>query len=679
MALSSSGLTQAPVCILVHDPLVNTLENVVACSASYNCRAASSVRILRWNIHDRASDDELKYRTQDFPVMLQNMPTITNQVLFTKLMTLKLNPVFSAANFSCYFVRTDVVPANIHSSDMYGSWHSAVDSDPWVALSVAERRLSARYKHEVVVVDDKLYIVGGSRSGRYLSDFQAGRRLSTRYKHEAVVVDDKLYIVGGSRSGRYLFDFQGVVSQQARGHIRCAGFRCIGDLIFGHSQNLDILSSKSLGDEPQGTYVYDAFFNPYISKHEPDIDRNIMELRTRAGNMFVLYWQRAASYGQTEIFDVLQYVASHSSSDNDGWIYSRKNLLRCSENGAKVIRNSEGEATIRSKNHTKRRARNIFKEVFGENEGEKLLKASQWFYPGLTGGSNDSYIRHMLLRARNKGWRVVVFNSRGCGHGPLTIPQPGLTGGSNDSYIRHMLLRARNKGWRVVVFNSRGCGHGPLTIPQLGENDNLIDAVNPDSRKEISVVGDANMRMLKHGEKRLFQISEYARLNYEGFYTMVLEKDDILLCVASLRRWVIKMIAAKSTNMQEVLKTSYLVHLFFANFTMRVDLEGKTYMQIRAMEMIEGFRTQRADKQLVHVKILVGKQCGFVQFDERCCDEEALRMLQGTQFGGQTVRLSWGLSPASKQRHVAGERYPQRHVAGEYSLGKLRKGFFPQR
>ncbi|KAK1439633.1 hypothetical protein QVD17_05453 [Tagetes erecta] len=29
--------------------------------------------------------------------------------------------------------------------------------------------------------------------------------------------------------------------------------------------------------------------------------------------------------------------------------------------------------------------------------------------------------------------------------------------------------------------------------------------------------------------------SEYTRLNYEGFYTMVLEKDDVLLCVASLR------------------------------------------------------------------------------------------------------------------------------------------------
>ncbi|KAK1406616.1 hypothetical protein QVD17_42080 [Tagetes erecta] len=61
------------------------------------------------------------------------------------------------------------------------------------------------------------------------------------------------------------------------------------------------------------TYVYDSFFKPYISKHETEIDRNLMELRTRAGDVFVLYWQRAASYGQTRIFDVLQYIASQST------------------------------------------------------------------------------------------------------------------------------------------------------------------------------------------------------------------------------------------------------------------------------------------------------------------------------------------------------------------------------
>lgn len=45
--------------------------------------------------------------------------------------------------------------------------------------------------------------------------------------------------------------------------------------------------------------------------------------------------------------------------------------------------------------------------------------------------------------------------------------QPGLTGGSQDSYVRHMLLRARSRNWRCVVFNSRGCGDSPVTTPQV--------------------------------------------------------------------------------------------------------------------------------------------------------------------------------------------------------------------
>jgi len=59
--------------------------------------------------------------------------------------------------------------------------------------------------------------------------------------------------------------------------------------------------------------VYDSFFRPYVAKHEPDIDRNLMELKTRAGDIAVSYWQKAASYGQTRIFDILQYVAAQST------------------------------------------------------------------------------------------------------------------------------------------------------------------------------------------------------------------------------------------------------------------------------------------------------------------------------------------------------------------------------
>ncbi|XP_042486405.1 embryogenesis-associated protein EMB8 isoform X2 [Macadamia integrifolia] len=50
---------------------------------------------------------------------------------------------------------------------------------------------------------------------------------------------------------------------------------------------------------------------------------------------------------------------------------------------------------------------------------------------------------------------------------PVLILLPGLTGGSGDTYVRHMLVRARSNRWRVVVFNSRGCGDSPVTTPQF--------------------------------------------------------------------------------------------------------------------------------------------------------------------------------------------------------------------
>ncbi|CAL5363428.1 unnamed protein product [Camellia sinensis] len=52
------------------------------------------------------------------------------------------------------------------------NWHLELTHDQWVALSVSGPRPPARYKHAAAVVDEKLYIFGGSRNGRYLSDTQ---------------------------------------------------------------------------------------------------------------------------------------------------------------------------------------------------------------------------------------------------------------------------------------------------------------------------------------------------------------------------------------------------------------------------------------------------------------------------------------------------------------------------
>ncbi|KAL9232330.1 hypothetical protein vseg_007454 [Gypsophila vaccaria] len=53
--------------------------------------------------------------------------------------------------------------------------------------------------------------------------------------------------------------------------------------------------------------------------------------------------------------------------------------------------------------------------------------------------------------------------------------------------------------------------------------------------------------------------------------------------------------------------------------------------------------------ELVHVKIPVGRGCGFVKFSDRASAEQALAALNGAQIGSQNVRLSWGRTPSTKQ------------------------------
>ncbi|CAL9077567.1 unnamed protein product [Musa acuminata var. zebrina] len=80
-------------------------------------------------------------------------------------------------------------------------------------------------------------------------------------------------------------------------------------------------------------------------------------------------------------------------------------------------------------------------------------------------------LRRECLRTRDDGavaldW-VVGDDRQLPADSPVLILLPGLTGGSDDTYVRHMLVRARSKGWRVVVFNSRGCAKSPVTTPQF--------------------------------------------------------------------------------------------------------------------------------------------------------------------------------------------------------------------
>ncbi|XP_076881400.1 embryogenesis-associated protein EMB8-like [Bidens hawaiensis] len=99
----------------------------------------------------------------------------------------------------------------------------------------------------------------------------------------------------------------------------------------------------------------------------------------------------------------------------------------------------------------------------------------------------DVKLKRECLRTRDDGTVALDWVSGDARNLPDNTPVllllPGLTGGSDDSYVRHMLVRARNSGWRVVVFNSRGCANSPVTTPQmysasfLGDLDEVVNLI----------------------------------------------------------------------------------------------------------------------------------------------------------------------------------------------------------
>lgn len=59
-------------------------------------------------------------------------------------------------------------------------------------------------------------------------------------------------------------------------------------------------------------YAYETFFRPCIAKHEPEIDRNLWELRARGWDLALEYWQKGSKMGKSTILQILQFLATQS-------------------------------------------------------------------------------------------------------------------------------------------------------------------------------------------------------------------------------------------------------------------------------------------------------------------------------------------------------------------------------
>ncbi|KAK7345265.1 hypothetical protein VNO77_15863 [Canavalia gladiata] len=59
-------------------------------------------------------------------------------------------------------------------------------------------------------------------------------------------------------------------------------------------------------------YVYGTVLRPYVSRHENDIDRKLLEWKARSWDYVIFYWQYCAKFGHTAFVQALQHLASQS-------------------------------------------------------------------------------------------------------------------------------------------------------------------------------------------------------------------------------------------------------------------------------------------------------------------------------------------------------------------------------
>lgn len=62
--------------------------------------------------------------------------------------------------------------------------------------------------------------------------------------------------------------------------------------------------------------MYDTLLRPYVSQHETDIDRKLLEWRARVWDLALFYIQNCSQLGQSAFIQVVEYLASTSRMFN---------------------------------------------------------------------------------------------------------------------------------------------------------------------------------------------------------------------------------------------------------------------------------------------------------------------------------------------------------------------------
>ncbi|KAL6539152.1 hypothetical protein OROGR_011801 [Orobanche gracilis] len=123
-------------------------------------------------------------------------------------------------------------------------------------------------------------------------------------------------------------------------------------LSLGEKRGKMLQISNDSQDSFLGTgVVYDTLLRPYVSKHEIDIDRSLIEFRDRAWNLAIYYWHNCTELGSTKILQFLPFIPSQSGkserSTELGFEKCLKSKTRWNSSGiaAQIFWNIQAEQT----------------------------------------------------------------------------------------------------------------------------------------------------------------------------------------------------------------------------------------------------------------------------------------------------------------------------------------------
>lgn len=101
------------------------------------------------------------------------------------------------------------------------------------------------------------------------------------------------------------------------------------------------------------SYVYENLLRPFVTRHETDIEKSLKELRLRAWDLALYYWENCTELGQSAFFNVAEYVANQSSrlkgdtSKKNDWNRGRRDAPPAPASSALRQRRSSPESNRR--------------------------------------------------------------------------------------------------------------------------------------------------------------------------------------------------------------------------------------------------------------------------------------------------------------------------------------------